>query len=423
MDRYNDWKLTPEDPEWPSQLNSLENPPTALYGRGDPNVLGVPSIAVIGARRATPYGLAVAELAAKFAAEHGIVVVSGGAMGCDSQAHEAALAHGGKTVIVADTGPDYPYPGAAKDIFRKAWEGGGCVVSLREPGSPPSPYAFLSRNRVIAALSSCLFLAEAGKMSSTFDTADKALGLGRTVLAAPGSIFAPTAQGTNRLIAQGAVAVAAPEDIDRLIGMHFSLCRYQAERDSPLIENPVLAALIASPSHTQDLADSLSVEPADLLRDLTWLEAQGAVVRLPDGSWSPSKELLSVSAGTAIYGSFGDLLERADSEPVAAKTDWAAAAAKEFLSAIMSKEGPFSPSELYGMIPDRDDWFYDQLLVRLQAEGLLVRQDDGQYHVRSADSDPMAEIAGIELQCHQRSAHQWPQQNIPTEGRQQDGRG
>ena len=140
-----------EDERYPRTLLDLEEPPHKLFVVGDPEVMGEPCLSVIGARRATPYGLAVAEIAGRVAAECGVVVVSGGALGCDSAALRAAHKAGGKTVIVAGTGADVAYPRSSRDVFANA-AAEGCVVSLAPWGTQPQRWAFPNRNRVIAAL-------------------------------------------------------------------------------------------------------------------------------------------------------------------------------------------------------------------------------------------------------------------------------
>ena len=148
------WEISPDDEEFPQSLHDLEPVPEVLYGRGDPKVLQGPCLSVIGARRATPYGIAVAEMAGRVAAESGIVVVSGGAMGCDCAAGRAALEAGGRTVVVSGCGADMVYPASSADVYAGAVAAGGAVISLERWGSPPRRYAFPKRNAIIAVSSS-----------------------------------------------------------------------------------------------------------------------------------------------------------------------------------------------------------------------------------------------------------------------------
>ena len=197
------WELELGGEGYPQSLVELQNPPEVLRGIGDREVLSGPCLAVIGARRATPYGIAAAELAGRVAAECGVTVVSGGAMGCDYAAGMAAAAAGGRTIVVAGTGADVPYPASSTPVFQAAVDS-GAVVSLERWGQTPRRYAFPRRNAVVAALCKVLVITEAGQVSGTMSTADAALELGRTLYAIPGSIFSPNSSGTNRLAAEGA---------------------------------------------------------------------------------------------------------------------------------------------------------------------------------------------------------------------------
>ena len=207
------WELELGGEGYPQSLVELQNPPEVLRGIGDREVLSGPCLAVIGARRATPYGIAAAELAGRVAAECGVTVVSGGAMGCDYAAGMAAAAAGGRTIVVAGTGADVPYPASSTPVFQAAVDS-GAVVSLERWGQTPRRYAFPRRNAVVAALCKVLVITEAGQVSGTMSTADAALELGRTLYAIPGSIFSPNSSGTNRLAAEG-----APDGTAVLTGM------------------------------------------------------------------------------------------------------------------------------------------------------------------------------------------------------------
>ena len=279
------------DDEYPEVLLELENPPKRLYVVGEPESLEAPSLAVIGARRATPYGLSVAEMAGRIAAECGVVLVSGGAMGCDAAALRAAQKAGGVTVVVSGTGADRPYPQTSRDVFEGAPKGGGCIVSLERWGSPPVPYAFPKRNRVIAALCDALLVAEAGERSGTSSTAECAADLGRTIYAVPGSIFSPESVGANRLICEGAAPIVSEEDLEMRISLDFGAVRLMVggqRRDL----GRILSALVASPMRPDDLANRLGEPPLNILLALADYEATGLVVRLPDGRYAPSSDCL-----------------------------------------------------------------------------------------------------------------------------------
>ena len=284
------WELTPEDDEYPQQLLDLERPPKRLYGIGSKEVLSSRSLAVIGARRATPYGLAVAEMAGRIAAECGITVVSGGAMGCDAAALRATQRAGGTTIVVPGTGADQVYPASSRDVFEAA-PANGCIVAIERWGTPPTRPGFPKRNLIIAGLCEVLMVAEAGERSGTSSTAECASHLGRTLYAVPGSIFSPESVGANRLLVDGALPIVSEEDLEMRISLDFNVMRLLSGGGSREFDR-ILSALVAMPMRTDDLANRLGAQPLEILMKMAELEASGVVTRLPDGRYAPSKETL-----------------------------------------------------------------------------------------------------------------------------------
>lgn len=279
-------ELERDQEEFPKAIASEESVRAErLYVLGDPGVFDSDTVSIIGARRATPYGIAIAEMAGRIAAESGIVVVSGGAMGCDYAASRAALDAGGKTIIVSGCGADKVYPSSSRDIFHDAVEGGGAVVSLECWGAGPRPYTFPRRNVIIAALSPVLLVAEAGERSGTMSTVDAALELGRTIYAAPGSIFSPNSQGANRLIRDGAFPIVSESDLEMRLSLDYGVLRVVTEHESRQV-GEVISALIASPARPDDLAPRLGQSVLTLLRTLSDYESRGIVERMPDGRYA-----------------------------------------------------------------------------------------------------------------------------------------
>jgi len=286
------WEIAPEDEEYPESLRPIEDIAARIYGKGDKAVLKTRCISIIGARKATPYGLAVARMAARVAAECDITVVSGGAMGCDFAATEAALEAGGKTIIVSGCGADRIYPRSSESIFRETVASGGALISLEHWGTNVHRYAFPKRNNVIAALSDSIVVAEAGVPSGTISTAERAIDLEKNLYVIPGSIFSPNSRGTNLLLEQG-VAFMIPDELALELRI---AADYGAERvvlDGPVRESGrVLSALIANPMRPEELAEQLSCEIITIMKTLTEKEAAGEVERLPDGRYSPTAGVL-----------------------------------------------------------------------------------------------------------------------------------
>lgn len=287
---------------YPSMVAQLPGAPGILYVLGDPAVLERPCLSIVGARRATPYGKAAAELVATVAAQSDIVVVSGGAVGCDQAAGRAALNEHGKHVIVLGCGADVVYPKGLLSLYREVLEGGGAVVSLDAWGTPPRRYAFPRRNRVIAALGHALVVVEAAMPSGTFSTAESAMELGREVLAVPGSIFSPQARGTNYLISVGAQSLVDEESIEVAISRIYGklrFCRSAPQEDEARDEASLIYdALIASPARAGELAGALGLSERSCLLLLSQMQMDGRIERMVDGRFAPTKQ--SLHARSAI---------------------------------------------------------------------------------------------------------------------------
>ena len=302
------FELKRTDPRFPRQLGEAPDAPGALYVWGDPEALSLPCLAVIGARKASPYGIAAAELVATCAAESGICLVSGGAVGCDQAAGRAALNAGGRHIAVLGCGADVAYPRSSADLLRRCAEGGGAVVSLDPWGTPPRRFAFPRRNRVIAGLSRAVCIVEAALPSGTFSTAEAAIEYGREVLAVPGSIWSPLSRGSNQLISEGACGLVDEESIEVAISRIYGTLRFtrlapDARSVSGEGERAVMDALAASLLRLERIASLLKAAPVDALTTLSALQASGMVERMPDGSFAASVRALH--ARSAIMHNVG----------------------------------------------------------------------------------------------------------------------
>lgn len=289
--RAEGWELTPEDENYPSSLRDMEHPPERIYGVGSQQILSSACLAIVGARRPTPYGSAVAAMAGRIAAESGITVVSGGALGCDSAAARSALNTGGKTIVVSGVGADQVYPPSSKDVFKRAVKEGGAVVSLVPWGTPPQIWSFPKRNEIIAALSTAILVCEAGERSGTASTAMAGIDIGREVYAFPGSIFSPESRGSNNLIRDGATIIASEEDLETVVSREYGVLRLVRE-EVATPRSRLMSALIASPMRAGELADKLGMEPVEMMRILSDYEIAGVVRHLPDGRYAPTQEVL-----------------------------------------------------------------------------------------------------------------------------------
>lgn len=301
----NRFELAWDDPLYPHSLTAIKKPPKTLYGIGDPELLSAPSLAVIGARKATPYGLQAAHDFSERAAEYEVVIVSGGALGCDSAAHRGALDAGGKTIVVLGGGCDCIYPKSNRYLFQKIVNEGGTLVSERAWSHPPFAYTFRERNRIIAGLARATLIVEAGLPSGTFSTADEALELGKEVWAVPGAITSAASRGANQLIYQGAQPVIDLDLFDDMIvelydRLHIERMDEKANKNSgdgtaPSAADPLLDALLAQPMRLDALVTlyqaqaTAHMSQGDALTHVMMLLAQyerkHLIARYPDGTY------------------------------------------------------------------------------------------------------------------------------------------
>lgn len=192
---------------YPETLANIDTPPKKLYVIGDPKALSLPSIAIIGNRKATPYGKACARRFAGIAVARGLCIVSGGARGVDAEAHRMALEAGGVTVAVLPGGLDNYYPHDHFDLFQRIVDAGGALVSEQTWDAPVLPYKCVQRNRITVALAKAVLVPECGMPSGTFSACDFALDYGRDILAVPGAITSKASAGPNNLIVHGAMPI------------------------------------------------------------------------------------------------------------------------------------------------------------------------------------------------------------------------
>ena len=280
--------LTLEDPRYPGYLREIFDPPFVLYCEGDAETLRNPAVAVVGARRPTPYGRAVAEKLADDLAGRGCVIASGLAVGIDACAHRGALRRG-RTVAVLGSGLDVLYPrenrSLAREIVRR-----GAVVTEFPLGTPPFPENFPVRNRIISGLSVGLVVVEAARRSGSLISAKLALSQDREVMAVPGNVTSELSVGPNRLIRDGARPVASWEDVAEALPSPWRE-NLLAQRDEKEENNEAslsrderrlvseLAVDAAVP--IDELAERTGLAVSALLALLLGLELKGLVVQHP----------------------------------------------------------------------------------------------------------------------------------------------
>jgi DNA processing protein len=276
-------------PGFPSRLLAGTDAVAMLWILGDPGRLAVVGaerpVALVGARRASPYGLEVARRLGRDLAATGVPIVSGMALGIDSAAHEGALEAGGLTVAVLAGGADHVYPRARAGLHRQI-AAEGLVVSELPPGTRPQRWCFPARNRIMAGLAAMTIVVEGTVSSGSLITAGFAAELGRDLGAVPGQVTSSLAAGPNGLIAEGACMVRSAADaIDALYGPGGAPS--DAERGPADLE-PRLAAVLEAVERGEGSPDALIGAPssaADVLAALTELELLGLVRRDAGGGY------------------------------------------------------------------------------------------------------------------------------------------
>ncbi len=212
--------LFQQDDRYPELLKSIDDPPYLLYCMGETDALRLPCVAVVGTRHPSGYGADMAAAIAQTMARAGVCVVSGMAIGIDTNAHEGALRHGGKTVAVLGSGLSTPYPPENTGLFHEILRNDGAVISEYPPDARPYSFHFPHRNRIISGLSRGIVFVEGRIKSGGMITVKTALDQGREVFAVPGNIGQYYAEGPNAIIREGATMISSTEDILTDLGLN-----------------------------------------------------------------------------------------------------------------------------------------------------------------------------------------------------------
>jgi DNA processing protein len=272
--------------DYPKSLFEIPDPPPFLYVMGELRSREL-SVAIVGSRRATTYGVMTTAKLAEALAGYGVCIVSGMARGVDTVAHKGALQAGGRSIGVLGCGVDKIYPPENRPLF-EAMAGRGCLISEFPLGTLPLAENFPRRNRIISGLSSGVLVVEAAEKSGSLITAQYALEHGRDVFAVPGNISCATSRGCNRLIKQGAKLVDCVEDILEELPGHAGVYA-----DTPLFQPPprtfaltpkeaaIYELLARSPLHIDDIISQTELTAGEVSSMLLHLELKGAVASLP----------------------------------------------------------------------------------------------------------------------------------------------
>jgi len=270
--------------DYPDTLRALYNPPLVLYYKGDITLLNTPAVGIVGSRKATHYGKRVSYEYAKGIAASNLTIVSGMALGIDTEAHKGALSVNGKTVAVLGCGVDICYPKANKELYDTISEK-GVLISEFLPQSEPNARNFPIRNRLISGLSLGIVIVEAAKKSGSLITTDFALEQGKEVFAVPGPITSQNSKGTNELIKQGAVLTDTVNVVLDKLEQERSLFENITETPKKaaisLEEKQLINIVSGAPVHIDQLVEESKYPVERINSMLLFLEIKGLVKRLP----------------------------------------------------------------------------------------------------------------------------------------------
>lgn len=275
--------LTIESENYSKMLKNIFDPPTVLYYKGDVNLLSRDSLAIVGSRLCTHYGMEQTQIFAKALSKSGLVIVSGLAEGIDGIAQKQVVECGGKTIAVLAGGLNHIYPSVHKKLAEQIVENGGLLISENLPNFLPKTYSFVQRNRIIAGLCLGVFVPEAGEKSGSLHTVDFANDNGRSIFALPGPVSSSKSKGTNNLIKfyQGCCVTEPNDIIDDFPQLKKQKVEKQKFVQLSFDEQLVLNALFDETLHYDMLIEKTKLNSKELNGLLVKMEIKGLVKRLP----------------------------------------------------------------------------------------------------------------------------------------------
>ena len=278
----------PSSKDFPKRLQDIPDPPKQLYSLGPlKDLLENPLLSVVGSRKVTPYGRSVTNKLSREAAEQGIVIVSGLALGVDAIAHSAALEAGSKTIAVMPCGLDTIYPASHRNLAEQILRSGGALISEYPSGTAPFKNNFIARNRIVSGISDGVLITEAAIKSGSLHTANFALDQGKTVMAVPGNITNEQSVGTNNLIKMGAVPVTELRNILSAMGLE------QKQKNNVIVginehETQLLTLISAGVTDGARLLIESKLDPQVFNHTLTMLEITDKIRPSGAGHWALS---------------------------------------------------------------------------------------------------------------------------------------
>jgi DNA processing protein len=278
--------LSSTNKQFPESLKTIGTPPKELYIEGNLEpLLKRPRLAVIGSRKATPYGRAVTEQLVRGIAARGVVIVSGLAIGVDSIAHQATLEVHGQTIAVLPSGLDSIYPSSHYSLAKRIVKQNGVLVTEYPPKTTAFSSNFIARNRLIAGLSAAVLITEAAEKSGSLHTANFALEQGKDVLVVPGPITSPTSAGCNNLIKAGATPVTCVSDVLNALKVQLPILAETEVAADSQEEFAILAQLKEGINDGDDLLAKSGLGATVFQQTLSMLEITGRIENVGGNKW------------------------------------------------------------------------------------------------------------------------------------------
>lgn len=279
--KFNDYRIIKRgDSDYPEKLLRIKGAPEKLYVRGklpDPNKK---TVSIVGARNCTEYGCTLAKTIARILSMNDVQVISGLAMGIDTQGHIGAIEVEKPTFAIMGCGVDICFPSHNSNVYEKILDYGGGIIAEVDIGTPPLPYNFPLRNRIISGLSDVVIVVEAREKSGSLITADFALEQGKTIFACPGRVGDSLSRGTNNLIKQGAYILTSADDVLEHLGLIVDGLIPKVENDINKLdyfEKQIYEILKDETLHIDQIVEKSKLPVSKCLNTLMSLELNGFV--------------------------------------------------------------------------------------------------------------------------------------------------
>ena len=279
--KFTDYRIVKKgDSDYPERLEKIKGAPEKLYLRGklpDPNKK---TVAIVGARNASDYGLTLAKTIARILSLNDVQVISGLAMGIDTAGHMGVIEVEKPTFAVLGCGVDICFPSHNSNVYERILDYGGGIIAEVDIGTPPLPYNFPLRNRIISGLSDVVIVVEARDKSGSLITADYALEQGRTIFACPGRVGDSLSRGTNNLIKQGAYILTSADDVLEHLGLIVDGLIPKVEKNIATLdyyERQIYDVLQEETLHIDQIVDKVKLPVTKCLNTIMSLELNGFV--------------------------------------------------------------------------------------------------------------------------------------------------